>query len=162
MGLNMTPHTWTTGETVSALPLRAETTESFAAMQAPWDTYTPTWTDPGGIGVPNGMVTGRWLRYGKTVWFDITATEGSLVGTTDYVFTLPVPALSGAIEALGSGMFFDASAATEYAARAVKASTTTVKLLLCSSTTGAYVGAGVPVGAAVNDVITVHGQYQAA
>jgi len=74
-------------------------------------TYTPTWT--GSVSNPdigNGILAGKWQRFGRRVSLDIQVTMGSgtTFGSGTYTFGLPpgVPA-PGAGNSIGVARFFD-------------------------------------------------------
>lgn len=72
-----------------------------------WQAYPVVWSQFGGtvLNIGNGSLTARYMQQGKLVVYRVTLVRGSTtnVGTTDYVFSLPVAARAGAGHG-GSGM----------------------------------------------------------
>lgn len=98
MGLNSTPRTWVPGEVTTAAQLNAEIRDALAGLQAPWDTYTPTWTAATTApSLGNGSLAGRYRQVGKTVDVLIRLVIGSTtgLGLGNWNFTLPVAAKGG-------------------------------------------------------------------
>jgi len=63
-----------------------------------WSSYTPSWTTTGTApSLGNGTLVGKFKQVGKTVFFRSSLTIGSTttVGTGNWMFSLPVTAISG-------------------------------------------------------------------
>ena len=80
------------------------------ATTAAWTSYTPVWTANGtAVSLGNGTIVGKYRQVGKWVTAQILLTMGSTTtfGTSFYLFTLPVTALT-ANGYLGAAKFLDA------------------------------------------------------
>lgn len=99
MGINRTPALWTAGEIPSAAKMQAEVAALWTGLQAPWDTYTPSWTASGtNPSLGNGSLTGRFFQMGKTiVSWSVNLTIGSTTtfGTGQWLITPPSVAPTG-------------------------------------------------------------------
>ena len=135
-------------------------------IQAAWDSYTPTWTaittNPA---LGNGTITGRYLRIGKTVMFQIVLTMGSTTtyGTGGWTFSLPVAAASTGRRVIAA---LDMATANSYSGVGIVLSGGS---LLFASSPGTVaggpdrsVGTGVPVAWASGNTLAATGAYEAA
>src|SRR5690606_3571292 len=76
--VTFTPRTWIVGEVVSAATMNQEIRDQFNSMFAAWTAYTPSWTaSTSNPALGNGTITGRYMKYGRTVWASIKLTTGS-------------------------------------------------------------------------------------
>lgn len=90
---------------------------SYDAAEFSYLDYTPTWSATGGISLGNGTVVGRAAITNNTCTVLIRFTIGSTtnVGTsTNWKFSLPIPASSNTIHTLGNAIARDVSANTFY------------------------------------------------
>lgn len=120
--------------------------------------YTPTWTN-GSIG--NGTLTGRYVRSGRWVRFEIHMVAGSTTtfgGGSEWTFSLPVTAVdvNGAV---GSVHVIDTGTAY-YVGAAFLVTTTTIKMAV-NGATSAFTSTS-PHGWANTDVLRISGFYHAA
>ncbi|MEU9379994.1 hypothetical protein AB0D38_02840 [Streptomyces sp. NPDC048279] len=106
--MTFTPRTWVVGEVVSAALMNQEIRDQFNSMFAAWTAYTPAWTSTGTApAIGNGSITGRYIKFGRTVICEINMTAGSTTtfGTGNYSWSLPVTAASSGMAVVGSSMF---------------------------------------------------------
>lgn len=168
MGLNTTPRTWVTGETVTAAELNTEIRDALTGIQAAWTSYVPTLTasttNPTlGTG---GSATGSYIQWGKTIigqgriLFGSTMTAGS--GT--YKIALPVTANPGVETAVGVAYLFDSSGSTIFFSqmRFLAADSGTTARLFGATTSPYDATNALPWVWAANDAITFQFNYQAA
>jgi hypothetical protein len=103
--MTFTPRTWVVGEVVSAAIMNQEIRDQFNSMFAVWTSYTPTWTSSGTAPVlNNGTITGRYMKFGRTVVCHINLTTGSTstYGTGNYNWSLPFTAANAGASIVGS------------------------------------------------------------
>lgn len=139
----------------------------FAAIQAAWTAWTPTWTN---LSVGNGTVTAKYRQIGKLVFCRITIVFGSTTSISGGVsFSLPVTRAANAGTAggtpQGQATLVDASPAGTYtgvitnvttttaAVGALDASGTYLKIAALSST--------VPITWTTSDEINAQFSYEA-
>lgn len=112
-----TPPTFLAGELPDADKF-TEVSNFMIAETAAWTSAAPTWTaSAGSPSLGNGTLTGRYKRIGKTVDFQLRLTIGSTttVGTAGAFWSFTIPGGGTSAEVfLGSGWFFDTSAAANY------------------------------------------------
>lgn len=102
--MTFAPRTWVVGEVVSAAILNQEIRDQLNEMFAAWTTYTPAWsaatTQPN---IGNGVLTGRYIKVGRTCHFSIRQTNGSTTtyGSGGYLWTLPATSANAVVEYLG-------------------------------------------------------------
>lgn len=103
--MTFTPRTWVVGEVVSAAIMNQEIRDQFNSMFAVWTSYTPTWTSSGTAPVlNNGTITGRYMKFGRTVVCHINLTSGSTstYGSGNYNWSLPFTAANAGASLVGS------------------------------------------------------------
>jgi hypothetical protein len=128
--------------------------------------WTPAVTQSGAV--TGTVTTGTYSRVGRRVFFEVLfAVTGSGTAANVVTVSLPVTALSGNPHSvIGLGYIYDSSATAAYKGEVVMASTTTVKFFanVTSAAVGlTYFGTSLfTAGLAVNDVITLTGNYEAA
>lgn len=169
MVLTTTPRTWTDGEVVTAAQLNAELRDALTALQAAWDTYTPTWTaattNPT---LGNGSIAGRYRQVGKTVDVLILLTWGSTTtgGAGNWSISLPVAPKTG----IGSTLHVAANRGSAsnnafVGFTSVLSATSTGTLWYANTSTAgdwnAATGAA-PGGWATGHTLRVFGRYEAA
>ncbi|MER5892272.1 hypothetical protein [Streptomyces sp. NPDC001876] len=103
--MTFAPKTWVVGEVVSAATMNTEIRDQFNSMFAAWTTYTPTWT--GATTNPvlgNGVITGRYIKVGRTCTASIQLTTGSTTtyGSGAYSFGVPFIAASATVAYIGA------------------------------------------------------------
>jgi hypothetical protein len=102
--VTFTPRTWVVGETVSAAVMNQEIRDQFASMFAAWTPYTPTWTASTTNPVlGNGTLTGRYMKWGRTVICEINLITGSTTtyGSGSYNWLLPAQAANAGVSVVG-------------------------------------------------------------
>jgi len=162
VGLNTTPATFVTNETVTATKLNTEIRDAFTGIQAAWTSYTPTWTSTGTApSLGNGAISGRYLQIGKTVFVRIALQTGSTstYGTGAYSFSLPLTANLSTWDAAGSCAIMDNSGSNRYGFTAILSSTTAVS---AADGTGVRPTATTPLTFATGDRITFQLAYEVA
>ncbi|MEU2062911.1 hypothetical protein [Streptomyces sp. NPDC013455] len=103
--MTFTPRTWVVGETVSAAIMNQEIRDQFNSMFAAWTAYTPVWTASTTNPVlGNGTLTGRYMKFGRTVVCHINLTTGSTTtyGSGNYNWTLPFQAANAGASIVGT------------------------------------------------------------
>ena len=161
MTWNSTVEVWTTGELVTQTKATTEWTDRFNAIGDPWTAYTSTWaaatTNPT---LGSTVVVGEFSQQDKLVKgsIEITIAAGFAAGSGVYTLTLPVAAKSSIV--IGSALFFDSSTSTYYPGIGYRTSAVSTEMSLVFQT--ARWAAAAPVAPALNDVISVSFQYQAA
>lgn len=103
--MTFAPRTWVVGEVVSAAIMNQEIRDQFNSMFAAWTTYTPTWTASTTSPVlGNGTLTGRYMKFGRTVICHINVTAGSTTtfGSGNYNWALPFTAANAGASLVGS------------------------------------------------------------
>ncbi|MGW0785746.1 hypothetical protein [Streptomyces sp. NPDC002913] len=103
--MTFAPRLWVVGEVVSATVMNTEIRDQFNSMFDAWTTYTPTWT--GATTNPvlgNGAITGRYIKWGRTVIASVQITMGSTTtyGSGAYTIGVPFPAASATVAYIGS------------------------------------------------------------
>lgn len=129
------------------------------ALVTAWTAYTPVWTANGtAVSLGNGTVTGKYRQVGKWVTAQVILTMGSTTtfGTSFYLFTLPVTALTTA-GYLGAAKFLDAGTQDRNGVSYLFSTTQVV----ATSNAGAA-GQLVPHTWANTDVFTIQIDYEAA
>lgn len=106
-----------------------------------WTTFTPTLTQS--ATVTKTVTYARYTKIGRLVIAQVAlAVTGAGTASNAVLIGLPVAALnSAAIEDIGTGHIFDASAVLVYKGHATYASTTTIQLRPSSTTTTGVLGA---------------------
>ncbi|WP_030333835.1 hypothetical protein [Streptomyces sp. NRRL B-1381] len=95
--MTFAPRLWVVGEVVSAAIMNQEIRDQFNSMFDAWTAYTPAWTSSGTApSLGNGNVSGRYMKFGRTVHVVITLTWGSTTtpGSGNLSFSLPAAAAS--------------------------------------------------------------------
>lgn len=143
----------------------------FAAVEAAWSSWTPTWTN---LTLGNGVVSAKYRQIGKLVVCRLSLVFGTTTSVpsapTDIIFSLPVTraAYGGTlgVAPLGSARIFDVSASASYLGIVNSNTTTTsaVRVLDASGTYGKTVAASdlIPMTWATSDEIHVNFIYEAA
>lgn len=121
------PRTWVAGEKPSAATFNQHVRDNFLAIGQAWTSYSPAWTaattNPT---IGNGSIVGSYIQAGKLVIGRIKITVGSTttVGTGAYRFSIPVTASTSSDDAIGSGVYNDASGTTYSVSLRLQTSTT--------------------------------------
>lgn len=103
--MTFAPRTFVVGEVVSAAILNQEIRDQFNSMFAVWTSFTPTWTSNGTApALGNGTLTGRSMKFGRTVVCHINLTTGSTTtyGTGDYSWSIPFTSANAGASLVGS------------------------------------------------------------
>ncbi|MFF3891402.1 hypothetical protein [Streptomyces sp. NPDC001914] len=103
--MTFTPRTWVVGEVVSAAIMNQEIRDQFNSMFAAWTAYVPTWTSSGTApNIQNGTLSGRYIKYGRTVLCEINMVTGSTTtyGSGNYNWSLPFTAANAGISVVGT------------------------------------------------------------
>ena len=162
MSVNTTPKTWGVGELLKAADMNTELRDLSAGLQATWDTYTPTWTGTSNPSIGNGVLTGRYLRLGKTIICTIVMQMGSTTtyGSGTWTITLPVASVwaSQTDVSMGSAHLFDTSATARKTGQVFNVGQSTVRIVTDSAT---LVGTAVPWTWATGDVLSLDLVYEA-
>ena len=162
MSVNTTPKTWGVGELLKAADMNTELRDLSAGLQATWDTYTPTWTGTSNPSIGNGVLTGRYLRLGKTIICTIVMQMGSTTtyGSGTWTITLPVESVwaSQTNVSMGSAHLFDTSATARKTGQVFNVGQSTVRIVTDSAT---LVGTAVPWTWATGDVLSLDLVYEA-
>jgi hypothetical protein len=131
--------------------------------------WTPTW---GGITIGNATVTAKYLQVGKSFRFYITIAAGTttaLPSAADVVFTIPSAlSLAGVTKfnSIGTGTYYDTSAAKLYLLDVVTNSNSTTTLLIqvrlvsSSNIIGGALDTANVAAIGTGDAITVNGQAE--
>ncbi|MGW6743793.1 hypothetical protein ACWGDX_24245 [Streptomyces sp. NPDC055025] len=96
--MTFSPRTWVVGEVVTDVMLNVEVRDQFASMFDAWTTYTPTLVSTGTApALGNGALTGRYMKWGRTVMVLAQLTVGSTTtfGSGNLSIGLPVTGSSG-------------------------------------------------------------------
>jgi hypothetical protein len=88
MSLNSTPGTWVAGNVVTAAQMNFEVRDSFAGIQAAWDTWAPTLTNFTGAGT-----WCKYLRIGHIVFVQCLITLNA-APTGQMRISLPFPVVA--------------------------------------------------------------------
>jgi hypothetical protein len=100
--------------------LLTEHNEDGTHRQGVWQSYAVRWTASPGFepAVGNGLLVGRYMRVGRTVFYVINLAFGSgtTAGTGSWTFSVPVPAGKHAIH---TGVVYGFGASAHYVAAAV-------------------------------------------
>lgn len=131
-----TPRTWVTSEVVTAAMMNAEIRDAMNGIQAAWASFTPTWTGSGtNPALGNGTLTGKYTRFGKTLFGRVILTAGSTTtyGTGSWRFSLPVTphtdyTVSATLGVVGNAGLFDTSAPNRASRRVLTADPTYMDL----------------------------------
>lgn len=162
MSVNSTPATWTPGEIVSAAKMNTEVRDFAAGLQATWDIYVPTVTGTTNPSIGNGVLTGRYLRLGKTIICTIVMQMGSTTtyGSGTWTITLPVASVwaSQTDVSMGSAHLFDTSATARKGGQVFNVGQSTVRIVTDSAT---LVGTTVPWTWATGDVLSLSLLFEA-
>lgn len=162
MSVNTTPKTWGVGELLKAADMNTELRDLSAGLQATWDTYTPTWTGTSNPSIGNGVLTGRYLRLGKTIICTIVMQMGSTTtyGSGTWTITLPVASVwaSQTDVSMGSAHLFDTSATARKTGQVFNVGQSTVRIVTDSAT---LVGTAVPWTWATGDVLSLSLLFEA-
>jgi hypothetical protein len=155
--------TWAVGNKITAAGLNGQLRDFINGFGA-FTSYTPTLA---GFTPGNGVATGAYLQVQKLVIFRASFTFGTTSAAAAALPTLTLPvtstALFGQATMPGSAVFRDDSAAAIYTAFVRHATTTTVALAVVGTNgLNSAPSTTSPFTWAVNDVITVHGVYEAA
>lgn len=162
MSVNSTPATYTPGEKLAAAKLNTEVRDFAAGVQATWDIYVPTVTGTTNPSIGNGVLTGRYLRLGKTIICTIVMQMGSTTtyGSGTWTITLPVASVwaSQTDVSMGSAHLFDTSATARKTGQVFNVGQSTVRIVTDSAT---LVGTAVPWTWATGDVLSLDLVYEA-
>lgn len=117
MSLNRTPHTFTSGETVTAAELNTEIRDLSNGIQSAWTSFV-SGSVLGSISVGTGTLTARYQQIGKTIFGEIVFNAGSTTayGGGNVTITVPVPPLnlSPQNQEIGSGYIFNGGTARRF------------------------------------------------
>ena len=139
-------------------------TSRFNAHSDQAKTWVPTWTQSSGTqpAIGNGTLTGKYVRQGYLVKFDMSLTVGSTTtfgnSSTGWRFSLPVAGTQNSVQDFIAGQCFDASAGTDFL---VNGQIGPGEATLTLSRNGAGVRDGSPFAWAVGDTIKVSICYMA-
>ena len=162
MSVDTTPATYTPGEKLAAAKLNTEVRDFAAGVQATWDIYVPTVTGTTDPSIGNGVLTGRYLRLGKTIICTIVMQMGSMTtyGSGTWTITLPVASVwaSQTDVSMGSAHLFDTSATARKTGQVFNVDQSTVQIVTDSAT---LVGTAVPWTWATGDVLSLDLVYEA-
>lgn len=163
------PRTWVEGEDVVAAMLNTHVRDNLKAISDPWTSYTPTL---GGTGwaLGNGTLSGAYLQVGKLVHFRADFKIGSSTtkgGASSPTLTLPVTMKSGAEATIFQAGLWVKAASLFFGFAHIDTTTygaVTVYLQNTSGTASSFnqVTATTPSTWTTNDIISVHGTYEAA
>lgn len=164
MSINTTPATWTAGEVVAASKMNSQIRDVATGIQASWSTYTPTWGGTSDPAIGNGVLSGRYMRVGKTITANITIVMGSTTtyGSGTWTLSLPVASVftTTTYVNLGSVSMRDTSASANSTGVAILANQTTAQMVVGSSS--AFVSTTAPWTWANGDTLSVTLNYEAA
>lgn len=164
MSINTTPATWTAGEVVAASKMNSQIRDVATGIQASWSTYTPTWGGTSDPDIGNGVLSGRYMRVGKTITANITIVMGSTTtyGSGTWTLSLPVASVftTTTYVNLGSVSMRDTSASANSTGVAILANQTTAQMVVGSS--NAFVSTTAPWTWANGDTLSVTLNYEAA
>ena len=164
MSIDTTPATWTPGEIVSAAKMNSQIRDVATGIQASWSTYTPTWGGTSDPAIGNGVLSGRYMRVGKTITANITIVMGSTTtyGSGTWTLSLPVASVftTTTYVNLGSVSMRDTSASANSTGVAILANQTTAQMVVGSS--NAFVSTTAPWTWANGDTLSVTLNYEAA
>ncbi len=164
MSINTTPATWTAGEVVAASKMNSQIRDVATGIQASWGTYTPTWGGTSNPAIGNGVLSGRYMRVGKTITANITIVMGSTTtyGSGTWTLSLPVASVftTTTYVNLGSVSMRDTSASANSTGVAILANQTTAQMVVGSS--NAFVSTTAPWTWANGDTLSVTLKYEAA
>lgn len=164
MSINTTPATWTAGEVVAASKMNSQIRDVATGIQASWSTYTPTWGGTSDPAIGNGVLSGRYMRVGKTITANITIVMGSTTtyGSGTWTLSLPVESVftTTTYVNLGSVSMRDTSASANSTGVAILANQTTAQMVVGSS--NAFVSTTAPWTWANGDTLSVTLNYEAA
>ena len=164
MSINTTPATWTAGEVVAASKMNSQIRDVATGIQASWSTYTPTWGGTSNPAIGNGVLSGRYMRVGKTITANITIVMGSTptYGSGTWTLSLPVASVftTTTYVNLGSVSMRDTSASANSTGVAILANQTTAQMVVGSS--NAFVSTTAPWTWANGDTLSVTLNYEAA
>lgn len=164
MSINTTPATWTAGEVVAASKMNSQIRDVATGIQASWSTYTPTWGGTSNPAIGNGVLSGRYMRVGKTITANITIVMGSTTtyGSGTWTLSLPVASVftTTTYVNLGSVSMRDTSASANSTGVAILADQTTARMVVGSS--NAFVSTTAPWTWANGDTLSVTLNYEAA
>lgn len=164
--MTTTPRTWNAGEVVTAAMLQAEIRDQFNSIFAAWTTYTPTWTatttDPV---LNNGVLTGRYLKIGRTCHVSMILTIGSTttLGAGAYTFGLPFTGANAIVGYLGGARL--SAADTWQGQSSMGNSASGINCTFATSATnarGANMSGSVPAALAAGHVMRASITYQTA
>lgn len=135
-----------------------------AGMFGAWITYVPVWS---ALTVGNGTLTAKYIQIGKVVYFTIKLIWGSTTSIAGAPsISLPTTASSDYSfnHKLGVCVFKDTSASLLYTGFALWSSSTFIGLyhVLANGTYASYEAssASAPFTWAVNDIISIDGEYE--
>ena len=153
-----TPPTFVSGTPLPAADLNTLSGD-LAVLGGAWAAFTPTWTaSTTNPTLGNGTLVGRYMQAGKLVFFtiDLTIGSGTLLGSGQYLFTLPATAVRGAELAISATLTMK-QGTNRNSGGAILVNTGTVRLM---QATGAVTPSS-PFAWASGDVISLAGQYEA-
>jgi hypothetical protein len=141
----------TTGEVLTAATMNS--------IGAAWESYTPTLTQLGTV--TNTITYSKYTRINKLCIYNVRL-EVTGAGTTNNAITvtLPLTCASPVVTRVGTGSFYDASAAIVYNGTAQLITTTTVGILPDAVNNFAGITPNVPLAA--NDQISFCLAYEVA
>lgn len=164
--MTTTPRTWVVGETVTAAMLNAEIKDQFNSMFAAWTSYTPNWTSSGTApALGNGTLVGRYLKFGRTVNYQINLVTGATTtyGSGNYSFDLPAASANAGASYIGNAHLL---AGTRWLGQNVvspAASTTSPFFPTnATTTTASQLSGTVPVTLASTHQLRITGVYESA
>lgn len=140
----------------------------FAAMQAAWSSWTPSWTN---LTLGNGVAVAKFRQVGKLVFCRLSLVFGSTTSIAGSVsFSLPVTRAANAGTAgltnQGIARFLDASTGDKRTGSVSNLSTTTSQLLVWDSSgtyvTGVALSSTVPFTWTTSDEIACQFEFEAA
>ncbi|PAZ15689.1 hypothetical protein CLM62_12900 [Streptomyces sp. SA15] len=164
--MTFAPRTFVVGEVVSAAVMNQEIRDQFNSMFAAWTSYTPVWTASTTNPVlDNGTLIGRYMKIGRTVYFHINLTTGSLTtyGSGVYSFSLPVASANAGATMIGNAHLLAGSRWNGQLVISANATTTSPFFPTNSTTTSTQQQtATIPATLAAGHQLRMTGMYEAA
>jgi hypothetical protein len=156
------PRTWGTSETLTAAKMNEISASLDVVGGTTWQTYTPTWGGATNPTLGNGSIAGWYLEAAGwcDVEFVLTIGSSTTVGTGSYTISIPVAAASAATVAMGSGLVFDASAATPNNLFSQTVYRSSVNTLVALTGAGGRWTAAHPTVPATGDIISGRFKYR--
>ncbi|MFD8797201.1 hypothetical protein [Streptomyces atroolivaceus] len=109
--MTTTPRTWASGETPTGAIFNTEIRDQFNSVFDAWTPYTPTWTASTNPNIGAGVITGRYIKIGRTCHVAIRQSHAgnTTYGAGGYTWSLPFPSAAG-VDYLGVARLVGAAA----------------------------------------------------